>query len=357
MATRDWISPADLLEAARSLSPSYSKGTLSFWRKRGLLPHATRVEGRWAYPRHAIEQFAAIHRWRVRGVRDIEVTTVALWIEGFEIPVTEVRRLLQLFVTSWFEQMESIVGGADDPTVAAAALEEISKQMASKRSRSPLPEPMRKRRMPKREREDALTFALLSLAGFASEVGARAGSAAALDRLMGFDRRRKALAPFLAAEDPMFLARMADPAILAAGAYEADADELEYARLLLEITLRYGEAFAALIAADLGPGFVQMIEMMRSTPPRAIGGLIGFGLCSLAGSAHAHRQEFDLHEALSLVGDPDLLYDLHGELEKASEQVIFRNNLRPEDRRQLEQRLRAEGLLPQPGRLLARKRS
>ena len=354
VATRDWISPAELLEAARALSPSYSESTLRFWRKRGLLPHAMRVEGRWAYPRHAIEQLAAIHRWRCRGVRNIEVTTVALWIEGFPIPVAETRRLLQLFVTSWFEQVESIVGGADDPAVAAAALEQVSKQMASKRSRSPLPEPMRKRRMPKREREEALTFALLSLAGFASEVGARADSAAALDRLMGFDRRRKALAPFLAAEDPMFLARMADPAILAAGAFEADADELDYARLLLEITLRYGQAFAALLAADLGPGFVQLIEMMRSTPPRAIGGLIGFGLCSLAGSAHAHREEFDLHEALRVLGDPDLLYDLHGDLEKASEQVLFRSNLSPEDRGPLEQRLRAEGLLPPPGQLLKR---
>lgn len=333
--------------------PSYSESTLRFWRRRGLLPPAERVNGRPAYPAYAVGQLRAIARWRARGVRSIDATKVVLWVEGFPVPLEEVRRLLQVFFDSWAASIALFTEEPEHPGSATTAIEVSVREIAAMRSRSPLPEPMRKRRMKRREREEALIFAALSLTGQAGEAAKRIQAAPFLDRLLGLDRRRTAVQPLLAGADPLSLLRMADPARLRAGAFEADADELEYVRRLLQISLRYGGGFLALFIRDLGPSAQQLFAMLtEATPARMIGPLLGFAITSLAGAAHANRDTFGLAEALQELDPESALYEFHQALEKPSDQFVFRSGLREADRVELEARLRVEGKLPPVGELL-----
>ena len=274
----EFVTPTELLAVARELNPSYSESTLRFWRRRGLLPRTEWVNGRRAYPGYAVEQLRTIVRWRARGVRSIDATKVVLWVEGFPVPLDEIRRLLQAFVDSW---AASIALFTEEPG-HSETVETSVREIAAMRSRSPLPEPMRKRRMKRREREEALIFAAFSLTGQAAEVAKRIHAAPFLDRMLGLDRRRTAVQPLLASADPLYLLRMADPERLHAGAFEADGDELEYVRRLLQISLRYGRAFVALFIRDLGPSARELLAMLtQATPPRMVGPLLGFAITSL----------------------------------------------------------------------------
>ncbi len=289
-------------------------------------------------------------------MRSIDATKVVLWIEGFSVPIMEVRQILQLFYESWCASLASLTGGLEDPERATAAVEAAVHEIAGMRSRSPLPEPMRKRRMTRAERENALVFAALSLTGLAAEVAARVQAATSVDRLMGLDRRRTAVQPFLASADPLYILRMSDPERLRAGAFETDPAELEYARRLLQISLRYGRAFMELVAQDLGPSAGEMFDMLTdATPGRTIGPLLAFGTISLAGAVHANRNSFDVSAVLDEL-EPDVaLWGFHQALERASDRVLFRSGLSEADRVQLETRLRAEGQLPPLGELHGRR--
>jgi DNA-binding transcriptional MerR regulator len=352
----EFVTPAELLAAARSIDPSYSESTLRFWRRRGLLPPAERINGRLVYPAYAVGQLRAIARWRARGVRSIDATKVVLWIEGFPVPLEEIRRLLQVFFDSWAASIALFTQQPQHPGTAAEAIEASVREIAAMRSRSPLPEPMRKRKMKRREREEALIFAAFSLTGQAAEAAKRIQAAPFLDRLLGLDRRRTAVQPLLASADPLFLLRMADPATLRTGAFEADADELEYVRRLLQTSLRYGGGFLALFIRDLGPSAQQLFAMLtEATPARMIGPLLGFAITSLAGTTHANRDKFDLAEALRELRPESALYGFHQDLEKASDQFVFRCGLREADRVELEAQLRVEGKLPPVGELLRRR--
>jgi DNA-binding transcriptional MerR regulator len=352
---QEFVTPAELLAAARSLNPTYSESTLRFWRRQGLLPQAERINGKLAYPVYAVDQLRAIARWRARGVRNIDATKVALWVEGFPVPLDEIRRLLQAFFDSWAASIALFTEQPEDSGTPTPAIEATVREIAAMRSRSPLPEPMRKRRMKRQEREEALIFAALSLTGQAAEVAKRLQAASFLDRLLGLDRRRTAMKPLLTSADPLSLLRMADPERLRTGAFEADPEELEYARRLLQISLRYGGGFVALLVRDLGPSVRELFAMlMQATPPRMTGPLLGFAITSLAGAAHANRDEFDLPGVLRELQSEFALYELHQALEKASDQFVFRSGLREADRVALEARLRDEGKLPRPGELLRR---
>lgn len=364
-----WISAGELLEVARSLAPWCTDSTPRWLRRKRLLPEPVRSRGQYWYPASAAELLRADTHWRERGVRDVEARRLLLWVQGFPLRLGDVRPILAQFVDGWVASTELLTGrlsadgtaprsdesAGDLPGVllhlgtaeamdsgnVIAAVEAAAAAVVSKRSLSPLPEPMRKRRMTRREKEQAVTFALLSLLHLAGAAAERAEGAAALDRMMGLDRRRKSVKPFLTTEDPLALARAADPERMRRGA-EASADELELARRFLRLGLELGPAFVALMAVDLGPSVEEMYAMLCETPAATIGPVVAFGITSLAGGFHDHREEVDVGQMLRDLDVPTVACELYESLEKPSERLAFRQALPPAARCVLEERLGRE---------------
>jgi len=200
---------------------------------------------------------------------------------------------------------------------------------------------MRKRRMSKCEKEAAISFALFSLLNLASAAAERAESAAAVDRMMGLDRRRKNMKPVLLAEDPLAIARFANPDRLVSGA-SADADEIEVARRYLQLGFTLGEAFVAVMALDLGPSVEQAWLMLQETPAQLIGPLSALGVASMAGAIHANRHDINVDWILDNLQLPTVVFELHQSFEKASERFAFRQTLPTSQRGFLDERLALE---------------
>jgi hypothetical protein len=333
-----WISAAELAEVARSLEPLCTASTPRWLRRRRLLPTPTQIGGRYFYPSYAAELLRADTRWRQRGVRDVEARRFLLWVEGFPLPLADIRPLIEQVVAAWVASSQDWVStmttssdsfdaadGAVTPDVIAA-IEAAAIEIASMRSRSPLPEAMRKRRMSKREKEAAISFALFSLLNLASAAAERAESAAAVDRMMGLDRRRKNMKPVLLAEDPLAVARFANPDRLVSGT-TADADEIEVARRYLQLGFTLGEAFVAVMALDLGPSVEQAWLMLRETPAQLIGPLSALGVASMAGAIHANRHDINVDWILDNLQLRTIVFELHQSFEKASERFAFRQGL------------------------------
>src|ERR1700692_313546 len=156
--------------------------------------------------------------------------------------------------------------------------------------------------------------------------------------MIGLDRRRKSVQPFLTSEDPLALARAADPERMRRGAEAAD-DELELARRYIRLAFELGPAYFALIANDLGPNINEMVALFRATPGLTIGPVVAYGVTSLAGSFHDHRDELDVEQMLEALTVDNVAGELYESLDKASQRLTFRQALPAAAQRAPETRL------------------
>lgn len=366
----DWISASELKEVARSLEPWCTESTPRWLRRRGLLPAPVRIGGQYWYPVWAGALLRADTRWRQRSVRDVEARRLLLWVQGFPLSPADVRRILVQFVDDWISSSQLLMssfsgaGALANGDVSAVAIrglpsdvatsepvdmanvmvtiEAAAAELISKRSRSPLPEPMRKRRMSRHEKQEAVIFALLSLLHLVEAAAERTEGPAALDRMIGLDRRRKSVQPYLTSEDPLAIARAADPERMRRGAAAAD-DEIELARRYIRLAIELGPADFVLMAKELGPAAEEMLEMMRATAGAVIGPAVAFGLTSLAGAFHDHRAELDVEEVLRELNLSTVAWELHELLEKEGEKLTFREALSPAVRRRVEKHRHSAG--------------
>ena len=346
-ATNGWMSAAELAAVATSLEPWCTSSTQRWLRRCRLLPTPTRIGAKYFYPSYASELLRADTRWRQRGVRDVEARRFLLWVEGFPLPLAEIRPLIVQVVDGWTagsqELLSAMTGNAEDTSSSAAtiaAIEGVAAEIAAMRSRSPLPAQMRKRRMSRRDKEAAITFALLSLLNLVSAAAERADSAATLDRMVGLDRRRKNMKPFLLAEDPLSIARFVAPERLVSGA-SADADEIEVARRFLQLGFALGKPFVAVMALDLGPSIEGTWAMLNETPPQLFGPLSALGIASMAGAVSANREHIEVAALLADLELSTAVFELHQSFEKASERFAFRLALPSQQRELLDRQLAA----------------
>ena len=98
----------------------------------------------WLYPPHTERQLRAAARWR-EGTRDFDAIKVALWAEGFPIPLETVRESLLSVVDQFAAALAKEVGrftpgggGAlGDPKVLERGLDAYAGELARLRSRQP----------------------------------------------------------------------------------------------------------------------------------------------------------------------------------------------------------------------------
>lgn len=333
----DFIRAEDLRTLAAKLG--YSAETVRSWRRRGLLPHGVQRGGHWWYPPETGEQLRALCELRLRGV-ELDDLAVLLFIDGFTVDEVALRKALRR-TAAWWTEAGATVAAADE-----AEVDQTAAKLAAQRTRSALPRELRRLRMPLSEKERAIGFALHSLAGTVSQAAGHLDAAAALDRLLGLDRRRAGVRGLLLAEDPTSLARMFAADRLTAG-LGATTKERELARRVLAIVRRYGDALLALAASDLGPVAVVWRQMLVTLPGDLLGRVVTVLLLALSGAFAAVRGQLDLDEALALSLD-DYPYVMHESLESSREKRLFRGGLARADRTALETRLVGEGLLKKP---------
>jgi hypothetical protein len=153
-----------------------TKRTREEWRARGIVPRPRRAgnDGRkplWLYPPHTPGQLRAAARWR-RQSRDLDAIKVAVWSEGYPLPLDEIRASLTLVVDR-FEQamLKDLARYADgldtdellqNPKKLREALERYGDALARRRARSPM---KRRVRMTLAERQRGIIYMLAPFLG------------------------------------------------------------------------------------------------------------------------------------------------------------------------------------------------
>ena len=198
--TTSEITAAALAAVARELGVGQRQ--LEDWRERGLVPRPRRAgyQGKrpiWLYPAHAEAQLRAAVRLR-KGTRDLDAIKVALWAEGFPIPLDELRESL-FVVVARFERalVDEVTRFApsdhqgtnlvDDPQALDQALEGYADELARLRSRQPF---KRRARLTLAQRQRAFLYMLAPFFG----VDQNADDALLAERLYGITRGRSGTA-------------------------------------------------------------------------------------------------------------------------------------------------------------------
>jgi hypothetical protein len=195
-----WISATDL--EAYGLALGVKPRLLAGWRERELIPHPTLFghEGKrpvWAYPPATDRRLECVVRWR-RTTRDLEAIKLALWAEGFAVPIETVRAVT-LHVLDGLEQAmlrdlaRFAPAGAkpeallQDPAALRPALEAYAAELARMRTRFPT-----KRRVEMKlfERERGMRYWLFLLYGLETD----RDDAVQLERIFGLSRGRSGTA-------------------------------------------------------------------------------------------------------------------------------------------------------------------
>jgi MerR-like DNA binding protein len=201
------IPAEEVIALARELGVDARR--LEDWRERGVVPRPRRAgsEGRrprWLYPPHTSKQLRAAVRWR-EGTRDFDAIKVALWAEGFPMPLEAVRDSLLLVVDEFTAALAKEVarftpggeGALDDPEALEQGLDGYAEELARLRSRQPFKR-KGKPRLTLVERQRAFLFGLAPFFGL-QQAPEDAGLA---ERLYGISRGRSGTAGGLLTEPP-----------------------------------------------------------------------------------------------------------------------------------------------------------
>ena len=192
-----------LLDAAARAGTPVSERMLETFRYKGLIPRPQRTgyRGRapvWIYPADADAQLVRLLRWRSR-TKDVGVLKVLLWLDGFTIPLEDVRAALLGHLRQMNRAIEQAITsqahklGCDpaDDEGRAAAVEELARVMAAKRGATPIP-----RRVRVRAADRSHTLAMLMRAiGLGESVQATPEEGEAAERVLGIGPNGRRYSP------------------------------------------------------------------------------------------------------------------------------------------------------------------
>jgi hypothetical protein len=309
--TDDLLDARALIRAAEAagfdLGPlTTAERRLEDWRTRGLLPRPTRAaqEGRrsiWIYPAGTEKQLLALLRWRKKS-RHLEAIRVALWTEGFPIPLEKARAAILAVLRHAEKSLERKLARfapesdpetlLDDPQALARAVDGWAAEMASKRSRSEIPRELGAR-LTRGQRRRAYGYWLATALGTprSSDEGIL------FHRLLGLTPRRAGtLADVLDPADAPLPTGGLRPTELHAAVATASAGVLRLARTSFQSTFK---AFP-LLAPILLPGDTravdfldQLLAITDDMPPEDVALLLAIQVIEIS------RQQLDPQHAQS----------------------------------------------------------
>lgn len=184
---------AGLLQAAAGTGAVVSERLLETFRGDGLIPRPQRVgyHGRspvWRYPQGTERQLIALLRWRQQ-TKDPRVLKVLLWLDGFPIPVEEVRealihelRAITQAVEREIEQRARQLGL--DPAGSSGrgpAIDALAQMVAAKRGSTPVP---RSSRVPASDRTRAVSL-MIRMFGLGEKTETTAQDAVLVEKVLG----------------------------------------------------------------------------------------------------------------------------------------------------------------------------
>ncbi len=113
------LTHATLLDRAASAGEPLALKELLRWRRQGLLPPAERVKGSWqekhlVYPPETEFVVLALCRLRHRFRTRAAALPLALWVEGFPVPLPRVHQALHALVNTWLRSQQS----QEDPLIS-----------------------------------------------------------------------------------------------------------------------------------------------------------------------------------------------------------------------------------------------
>jgi hypothetical protein len=260
MSDGSWVDTAALIAAAAEAGHKVSARSLEQWRYRGLLPRGKQPTGRaaWLYPPASRDQLLRLLHWRAK-TRTLDLITVALWVEGFEIDVPHARASLHAFVDAWERELSRELEGAND---VSAAIDALARKLAGKRGRAAMP---RLARMTADERIRACAYALAFAFNADEEIERRKDDAPLLERMLGFRHGRGGgLASVVPLdEDTLRLAGFRPPDELRDMLDSATSDEFEFVRRLLHAIVVWIPLFIPQFMARYGEKARPLGELAR----------------------------------------------------------------------------------------------
>ena len=188
-----------LLEAAARAGAEISDRMLETFRAQGLIPHPHRAGyvGRapqWRYPPGTDRQLAALLRWRQHS-KDPDLLKILLWLDGFAVPVTDVRDALTRQLRGMTDLMEREISqqarqlGLDpaDQDARSQAISVMAQTLAAKRGSTPIP---RRNRVHAEDRTRAVAL-LIRVFGLGETIEGTAADATAVERTLGIANGRR----------------------------------------------------------------------------------------------------------------------------------------------------------------------
>ncbi len=260
------LDTAALLEAAARAGAEISDRMLETFRAQGLIPrpHRAGYVGRtpqWRYPPGTDRQLVALLRWRQHS-KDPDLLKILLWLDGFAVPVTNVRDALTRQLRAITALMEREISqqarrlglNPADQDARSQAIGVMAQTLAGKRGSTPLP---RRSRVPAEDRTRAVAL-LIRVFGLGETIEGTAEDATAVERTLGIANGRRqridGAGPWLTgpAEDLFGAATITGlPRLLDAAANASDA-ELTSARHTVIAIFQHMPLMARMLGAVSG---------------------------------------------------------------------------------------------------------
>jgi hypothetical protein len=254
----DWVDTSELIAAAKRNGKDVSKRSLELWRYRGLLPRGRRqTQGRaaWSYPPETETQLLRLLHWRKRS-RSHDLVRIALWVEGFEIDLDEVRASIASVAHFFWRGMMRDVD-ADDPS---KALDPLARTLATKRGKAGIPRIVR---MSTEDRTRACALALAYLLNLKEEIDRRKDDLVLLQRMLGLrSGHGGGLAVALELDqEPTLIPPLPSPSYVEAILSSAPEEELELARRFARMIVVWIPLVLPMLAESHGDKARPMIEL------------------------------------------------------------------------------------------------
>lgn len=256
-----------LIRAAADAGFGLSDRLLETFRSQGLIPRPQRTgyRGRspvWTYPPGTDRWLACLLGWRTH-TKDPGLLKVLLWLDGFPIPVGEVRSVLSDHLAGMIQIMQQAISGqaqrlglhTGDEAARDQAVKELARVIAARRGKTPIP---RRSRVRAQDRADAVAL-IIRLFGLGEAVAGTGQDGEAVERVLGVapNGRRHSIAgadPWLTgpAEDLFSTGNMVGlPGLLDAVTSASDSD-VEAARQMVVALFRFLPLAARMIDAISG---------------------------------------------------------------------------------------------------------
>jgi DNA-binding transcriptional MerR regulator len=267
------LDSAALIDIAVGRDYKVTPRSLELWRYRGLLPRPERqASGRavWLYPPGTERQLLRLLYWRGR-TRSLDEILLALWVEGFEIELDQVREALLRFVERWGAMIKAEVAGTSKED-EEALVDALARKFARMRGEAGLP---RGSRMRLSDRERACGYLVAAMFGMDDELSRREADIPHLERLLGIRRGHDGgLSPELGLKTAdAQVARLPTPEEAREPVQAAQPYELEFVRRVIRVFLVVLPALLPTLLADQAAKAVDVIDFARRSfidPPPAL---------------------------------------------------------------------------------------